>query len=324
MMSGSDLQGRWMPSSVTEEDVRKLRDAWYLTGEILHRLPAQGQAIPTPQPGESVVFASHFLRGLSFPIDPFVRGLMFYYGLEFHDLASESILHISSFIVVCEAFLRTTPHFGLWLKTFNVEPKMIEGRQAECGGAVISKRAEAPWPKGSFQEELGLWQQEWFYITAPRGSRQKLPPVFRSGPPKQLTSWVNKGLDWGTSKDVPLLQDRIRGLQEREINLVVVVQVMLIRRLLPCKRRPLRLWEFNPEGPRALQHFMGLTPAEMYKLFFGSQEVCPDLSEDAGLSCNRPDTQVSSPVFGHNIHLFIVSLPFNQLSLDRSGYRKKK
>ena len=61
-----------------EEDVRKLRDARYLTGEISHRLPAQGQAIPTPQPGESVVFASHFLRGLSFPIDPLVRGLMFY------------------------------------------------------------------------------------------------------------------------------------------------------------------------------------------------------------------------------------------------------
>ena len=58
------------------------------------------------------------------------------------------------------------------------------------------------------------------------------------GPPQRLTSWVNKGRDWGPSKDVPLLQDWIRGLQEREINLAVVVQVMLIRRLLPCKRRP--------------------------------------------------------------------------------------
>ena len=85
-MSGSDLQGRWMPSSVTEEDVLKLRDARYLTDKISHRLPAQGQVIPTPKPGESVVFASHFLRGLGFPMDPFVRGLMFYYGLEFHDL----------------------------------------------------------------------------------------------------------------------------------------------------------------------------------------------------------------------------------------------
>jgi len=91
-MSSSDLEGQWMPSSVTEEDVRKLRDARYLTGKISHRMPAQGQAIPAAQAGESVVFASHFLRGLGFPIDPFVRGLMFYYGLEFHDLAPESIL----------------------------------------------------------------------------------------------------------------------------------------------------------------------------------------------------------------------------------------
>ena len=74
MMSGSDLEGQWMPSSVMEEDVRKLRDARYLTGEILHRLPAQGQVTPTPKPGESVVFMSHFLRGLGFPTDPFVTG----------------------------------------------------------------------------------------------------------------------------------------------------------------------------------------------------------------------------------------------------------
>ena len=90
---------------------------------------------------------------------------------------------------------------------------------------------------------------------------------------------------------------------------------MLIRRTLPCKRRPLRLWEFNPEGPRALQHFMGATPVEMYKLFFGSQARCSDLSEDAGLSCNRPDAQVSSPVFGHAIRIFIIKLPFNRAIL---------
>ena len=103
-----------MSSSITEEDVLKLHDTRYLTGEISHRLPPPGQVIPTPELGENVVFMSHFLRGLGFPMDPFMRGLMFYYGLEFHDLAPESILHISSFIVVCEAFLCVTPHFGLW------------------------------------------------------------------------------------------------------------------------------------------------------------------------------------------------------------------
>ena len=138
----------------------------------------KGQVIPTPGSNESVVFVSHFLRGLGFSLDPFVRGLMFYYGLDFHDLAPESILHISSFIVVCEAFLRITPHLGLWLKTFNVKPKMIEGRHAEWGGTIISKGADAPWPKGTFPEVSELWKREWFYITAPRVQSGRPPPPF--------------------------------------------------------------------------------------------------------------------------------------------------
>ena len=52
---------------------------------------------PTPEPNENVVFISHFLLGLGLTLDPFVRGLMFYYGLDFHDLAPDSFLHISAF-----------------------------------------------------------------------------------------------------------------------------------------------------------------------------------------------------------------------------------
>ena len=83
---------------------------------------------------------------------------MFYYGLEFHDLAPESILHISSFIVVCEAFLRITPHFGLWLKTFKVEPKVVSGEHAECGGAMVSKMRNVTWPIGTFNDSVKEWQ----------------------------------------------------------------------------------------------------------------------------------------------------------------------
>ena len=111
-----------MASSFTEEDIAKLRAARYLTAEILHQLPAEGRVIPTPRSGKRVVFISHFLRGLGFALNPFVRGLMFYYGLDFHDLAPNSFLLISAFIVTCEAFLRIPPHFVLWLKTFNVMP----------------------------------------------------------------------------------------------------------------------------------------------------------------------------------------------------------
>lgn len=58
IMSGSNLQGRWMASSVIEEYIAKLREARYLTADIKHRLPAQGQVISTPESNESVVFFS--------------------------------------------------------------------------------------------------------------------------------------------------------------------------------------------------------------------------------------------------------------------------
>ena len=111
-----------MVSSVMEENIKKLREAGCLAADIAHRLPNAGQIVPTPEPHERVVFLTHFVRGLGFPLHLFVRGLMFYYGLDFHDLAPNFILNISAFIVVCEAFLRIRPHFGLWQKTFNVKP----------------------------------------------------------------------------------------------------------------------------------------------------------------------------------------------------------
>ena len=190
---------RIQPSGpVTEEDIPKLRKVRYLTADIKHRLPAPGQVIPTPEPNESAIFVSHFLCGLGFPLDPFVRGLMFYYGLDFHDLAPYAILHISSFIFMCEAFLHITPHFGLWLKTFNLKPKMIEGRHAECGGAVIRKGIDVPWPEGSFPEVSSLWQREWFYIIAPQSAKWVAAPAFRSPPPTTTDVMDQQGAKHGS------------------------------------------------------------------------------------------------------------------------------
>ena len=171
-----------MVSSATEGEVKKLMKAGYLSKDIAHRLPEEGQLLPTPRPHERVVFLPHFLRGLGFPLHPFVRGLMFYYGLDFHDLPPNFVLNISAFIVVCEAFLCIRPHLGLWLKTFNVKPKVVHGNQAECGGAIAGKIANALWLEGSFVETLKGWQSGWFYITEPCNAEWVAPPSFDPDP----------------------------------------------------------------------------------------------------------------------------------------------
>ena len=117
---------------------------------------------------------------------------------------------------------------------------------------------------------------------------------FQPGPPPQLASWINKGLDWGSLDEVQILQSRIRDLIKKDIDLVKVIQVMLVRRVLPCQRRPLRMWEFNPEGPRTIQCLFGTMLEGMYELVFGSRKRSPDTTEDAGLDCNHPDSPVST------------------------------
>ena len=107
-----------------------------------------------------------------------------------------SFLNILAFIVVCEAFLRIPPHFRLWLKIFNVKPKVVGGQHAECGGAMVSKMPNVTWPKGTFVETVKGWQQQWFYVTEPRDATWAAAPEFQFGALMRLTSWLEKGLDW--------------------------------------------------------------------------------------------------------------------------------
>ena len=40
---------------------------------------------------------------------------------------------------MCEAFLRIQADFVLWLKIFNMKPKVVDGQHAECGGTITTK-----------------------------------------------------------------------------------------------------------------------------------------------------------------------------------------
>ena len=136
---------------------------------------------------------------------------MFYYRLDFHDLAPNFILNISAFIVVCEAFLRIRPHFGLWLKTFNVKPKVVVGQQAECRGSMVGKIPNVTSLEGSYVETIKGWQSGWFYITEPRDTnwvaalnfdpespRGSLPGKRRACPGVLRWSWTDSRSVSGT------------------------------------------------------------------------------------------------------------------------------
>src|SRR4051812_49373885 len=57
--------------------------------------------VPAPQPDEWVCFQSFFPHGFALPVHPFVRGLLYTYQLQLHDLTPNGIFHIACFITLC-------------------------------------------------------------------------------------------------------------------------------------------------------------------------------------------------------------------------------
>jgi hypothetical protein len=53
-------------------------------------------------------------QGLALLALHFLRNLLYYYQIELHHLSVDGILHIASFVMLCEAFLGIQPHFTLW------------------------------------------------------------------------------------------------------------------------------------------------------------------------------------------------------------------
>ena len=77
-------------------------------------------------------------------------------------------------------------------------------------------------------------------------------------------------------------------MKDKKIKLVNVVQVMLVRRILPCQRRALNPWEFVPAEHQMLQKLYGMTHKGAWKVLFKGSETPPPTSEDRGLHAARP------------------------------------
>jgi hypothetical protein len=64
--------------------------------------------------GYIVAYATFYERGFGVPSHRFLRSLLLFYGLELHHLTSSGILHIATFMTLCEAYMGIEPHFDLW------------------------------------------------------------------------------------------------------------------------------------------------------------------------------------------------------------------
>jgi hypothetical protein len=102
----------WVPSKFKQTDLTKAQKEGLIAEGDQVVFPST-ERIPKPPSGYWVMFLAFLLRGLSFPAHEFLRGLLFVYGVQLHQLTPNSILHIACFITLCESFLGIEPHWIL-------------------------------------------------------------------------------------------------------------------------------------------------------------------------------------------------------------------
>ena len=161
---------------------------------------------------------------------------------------------------------------------------------------MVGKMPNVTWLEGAFVESIKGWQSGWFYITELRDLEWTAAPKFRSGIPTRLTSWKEKGLLWGDSEELTGLQTCVRNLVDKKLKLVNVVQVMLIRRILPCQQRAFSLWEFDLAQHQTLSRLFDITYKDALKVLFKGAEAPASATEDRGFSSQRPADEVSDIV----------------------------
>src|SRR3954462_13945146 len=109
-MESAKVSGKWERSTFGAADLSSLvADGVVAEGDV--RIPGN-EPIPAPAADERVFFEAFFPRGFALLLHPFVRGLLYSYRLQLHDLTPNGILHIACFINLCEAFLGFIPIGG--------------------------------------------------------------------------------------------------------------------------------------------------------------------------------------------------------------------
>ncbi|KAK1619848.1 hypothetical protein QYE76_025365 [Lolium multiflorum] len=160
-MATEDLE--WERSKISNQDMNLLKRLGFTKEKDALRFPRE-ESYPKPPMEYRVSFVDHLIRGLSPPIHEFLRGLLFVYGLQLHQLTPNSILHVSIFITLCECFLGVQPNWALWKRIFCLRRNGSHGVAYNIGGVVICVRSDVDYFDVKFPDSVQGWRKRWLYV----------------------------------------------------------------------------------------------------------------------------------------------------------------
>jgi hypothetical protein len=126
---------------LNQESLGRLRDTlgWLDPAYSKRLKPAvHPPEAPKVERGEYIVFYGHTQMGLTFPLSTFFKAVLDFYGIKVNDLTPNSILMLSTFVYLCEAFVGVAPTVTLWRHFFVL--RAARGKARIFGGFSFQRR----------------------------------------------------------------------------------------------------------------------------------------------------------------------------------------
>ncbi|KAK1698332.1 hypothetical protein QYE76_015029 [Lolium multiflorum] len=244
-MAAEDLE--WERSKISNQDVNLMKRLGLMKKEDAIRFPSE-ESYPNPPMEYRVSFVDHLIRGLSTPIHDFLRGLLFVYGIQLHQLTPNSILHISIFITLCECFLGITPNWILWKRIFCLRRNGSHNATYNIGGVVICVRTDVDYFDVKFPDSVQGWRKRWLYIheESANSVEHNIVPFDGNAKIQRRRSWDAEASE-EEKKATEALMSRIHQLQNtrgKELSGVQITAYFLRIRVQPLQARKNPLWSY--------------------------------------------------------------------------------
>ncbi|KAK1586081.1 hypothetical protein QYE76_048337 [Lolium multiflorum] len=247
-MAAADLgAAEWERSKITNQDLNLLKKLGINKKPKAVCFPSE-ESYPTPPMGYRVSFVDHLIRGLSAPIHPFLRGLLYVYGLQLHHLTPNSILHISIFITLCEAFLGVQPNWALWKRIFFCRRNGSANVAYNIGGVVISVRSSVNYFDVKLPDSVQGWRKKWLYIREENHgcAEDNIPPFDGAEKILRRRSWDAEATEEERTSTEALMT-RIHELQNtrgKELSGIQITAYFLRTRVQPLQARKNPFWNY--------------------------------------------------------------------------------
>ena len=145
-----------------------------------------------------------------------------------------SILHLSIFVHLCEAFLGIQPHWNLFCYLFHLKPQPDSNNPSRIGGygLQLNQGQGSEYLAYSTPTSLSGWKIWWFYI----GNHAPTLPRWTIEAPVKKDCWKSRV----SNEELPQVRDlleKIRDLKDVGVTSATIMLSWLWRRIQPLQQR---------------------------------------------------------------------------------------